>query len=752
MIPLAGRKTILFFILLICTPLSAKDVEKEVVDIILLNSYHSTFKWTKDLTQGVLEELQDNEGYRVSIEFMDAKRFYQDDHLAAFKTYIKEKYKTIEVNGIICSDNHAFEFYLKYGKDIWGDVPVVFCGVNNIRDFQIDTTKFNGIAEDIDIPSTIRLIDRILPELENLIVISDSTLSGIIFMNSFLSSVNKDYPDLNYSIINATSAEQLGRLLQQFNPEKTAIYLLSLYIPRNGATREMIQEAAFLKECLDVPVFGNWDFLFGDFILGGVIINGTDQGINAGRIMKRKLAGETLPFLIPTPKATILDYEQILKYNINPDLIPADAEFLNKPVPYVQQRKREITIGAVVFAFLLVIIIALSRILALKRTATNLLKKSESRLELAMDGANIGLWDANFNIRQIYLNKRISRLLDFQEIKDIYLTINKWPIFIHPDDVYQLKESFTMHQLNLAPVFSGEVRLKTGGDSYKWFLIHGQITEWMENKPIRMTGILMDIHFQKEFETQLRIAKERAEESDRLKSSFLANMSHEIRTPMNAILGFSDLLLNGDIDPDDSYQYIDMIRTSGESLLNLINDIIDISKIESGQFSLNHEPFDLHKLLDNIALVSKTMIANKQKPINFILNTEKSNDSFFIVSDPYRLEQIIYNLVNNAIKFTETGQIHLSYKSNGEMLHFSVKDTGIGIEPENHSLVFERFRQVDPGPKKNVSGTGLGLAISKSLVAMLGGNIQVNSEINCGADFTFTIPYITPDRITEKTN
>jgi signal transduction histidine kinase len=713
-------------------------------DIILINSYHPTFKWTKDLTEAVVAELSEDEGYRLSIEYMDTKRFNKPRHFEAMTKYFKEKHHTIDVEGIICSDNHAFEFVLKYGNEIWGDVPVTFCGVNNIRDFEIDTTKYKGVAEDINISATLELIHTIHPHLEELIVISDSTLSGLLFMDQFQQAIKaKTYP-FNYKTIHAISAKQLGSDLSQTHPQNKAILLLSLYIPRNGATRDMIQEADFIRDCLNVPIYGNWDFLFGNFITGGIIITGHDQGFKAAQIMKSRLTDtpENVPFLTLTSESKIIDYTQFAHYQLDPDLIPDDAIIINKPLSYLDKYKEEIIIVGLVLGFLMLIILFLLNIINQKRQVEKQLKKSENRLEMALDGAHVGLWDIDFSNKDIFLNKWVSHLLGYETPDQLHFNIKNWDSYFHPEDVDQLKESFMMHVSGVNASFNGEVRIRTVNDTFKWFSMHGKITEVTDHKAARMVGILMDIHIQREFEEQLRMAKEKAEESDRLKSSFLANMSHEIRTPMNAILGFSDILINGFfLSQEESEKYLQLIRGSGESLLTLINDIIDISKIESGQFSLNNETFDLHALLDKIEQVAHTIISNKSKEVIFILEKETKEQRLLITADQYRVEQIINNLVSNAIKFTSSGSIELNYSIiEDSNLVFKVKDTGQGIDLKNHHVIFERFRQIDPGPNNNMGGTGLGLAITKSLVHLMGGKISVESELGKGACFTFNVP------------
>jgi signal transduction histidine kinase len=242
-------------------------------------------------------------------------------------------------------------------------------------------------------------------------------------------------------------------------------------------------------------------------------------------------------------------------------------------------------------------------------------------------------------------------------------------------------------------------------------------------------------------------AKEKAEQSDKLKSAFLANFSHEIRTPMNAIMGFSYLLKQDDITENERKEFISHIISSSQYLLNLINEIIDISRIEAGELILNIKPTNINQLLtDIVAQYEEQKLLINKTNIKLLLSSEIKNNNVLIKSDPTKLRQILVNLLENALKFTEEGYIEfgLSIKQyeGKDFIVIHVKDTGIGINEDAKSFIFERFRKVEnAGADKLYRGAGLGLAIAKRLVELLGGKIWVESELNKGSVFYFTLPY-----------
>ncbi|HOP04509.1 MAG TPA: PAS domain S-box protein [Tenuifilaceae bacterium] len=238
---------------------------------------------------------------------------------------------------------------------------------------------------------------------------------------------------------------------------------------------------------------------------------------------------------------------------------------------------------------------------------------------------------------------------------------------------------------------------------------------------------------------ELHKAKEQAEESDRLKSAFLANMSHEIRTPMNGIIGFSQLLVSPETGKEETSQYVDIIHSCSNQLLTIINDLIDISKIEANQVTILESEVELNKLLhEQYMLFDKKF---REKDIEFTLSTGLENSLANIHTDSSRLKQIISNLLNNAIKFTKQGFVRFGYTKKNDVLEFYVKDSGIGISNDFHEIIFERFRQVETKLSTQAGGTGLGLAISKAFIEKMGGRIWVESQPDSGSHFYFTIPY-----------
>lgn len=290
---------------------------------------------------------------------------------------------------------------------------------------------------------------------------------------------------------------------------------------------------------------------------------------------------------------------------------------------------------------------------------------------------------------------------------------------------------------------------KRSGESFFADISGGMILN-NEGKPTNFIAVTKDITVQKKNEKDLIFAKNKAVESDRLKSAFLENMSHEIRTPLNGIIGFLDIITDEDVSGEEKKEFIDIIHNCSNQLLAIINDILEVSKITSGQLQIKNNWVDFKDLFREIEIYYNAgRITQLKSEASFTTSLDMDGNHTMIFTDAQRLRQVITNLINNALKFCNDGEVKLSATFTENLgLTFSVTDNGVGIPEKMHQLVFERFRQVDGSTNRKFGGTGLGLAICRSIVEMLGGEIWLQSEQGKGAAFSFTLPY-EPNRVNE---
>lgn len=380
------------------------------------------------------------------------------------------------------------------------------------------------------------------------------------------------------------------------------------------------------------------------------------------------------------------------------------------------------------------------------------LKYQKEAMDLAMDG--IAILDKNKNY--IYINDAYIKMNGYND--DSEFINNNWSIVYDESEIVKITKN-----LNGDSTWIGEVKGKKKNNKYYDQEISISILE-----DGGVITLIRDITKSKQTENRLRKSKEKAEEADKLKSSFLANMSHEIRTPINVIKGFSDIINESKISKKEIKKLTKVIKRKSDELLNLLNDILDLSKIESNQVKPNYTPFSLNNLIEDISISTKNRIKELKKNISIKTYCYFEDNEDIIISDENRLKQVLNNLIDNSIKFTNKGYIEIGYVPvddkfekdidnediNNENFHnfsekinmnnmsikFFVKDTGIGIPKEKQKMIFERFRQADESINSTYGGTGLGLTICKKIIELLKGYITINSDLNYGTVFSFVIP------------
>ncbi|MFO7878595.1 MAG: PAS domain S-box protein [Bacteroidales bacterium] len=364
------------------------------------------------------------------------------------------------------------------------------------------------------------------------------------------------------------------------------------------------------------------------------------------------------------------------------------------------------------------------------------LRENEERLRLALSASHQGLWDLNLKDYSFTISPEYAGMLGHNP-ETFSMSMEKWESLLHPEDAAHAQEQFYGYVEGKHKSYQVQFRMQNKDSAYLWILSTGRIIEWdKKGKPARMIGTYTDISKQKAFENELKLAKEKAEENDRLKTAFLQNMSHEIRTPMNGIMGFSELMSEEDSETDEYEKYAEIIHRNSKQLLRIVNDILDISRLDAGQITIEAEQFDLVDLIREIYEFHQQAIHTKG--LEFKLVNETNQDEIILKSDPLRIKQIIDNLLSNALKFTNSGYIILGCYAEKNNYIIYVEDSGIGIPKTELRTIFDRFHQTHKALVK--SGTGLGLSISRELATLLGGKFMVHSEENKGSRFSLFLP------------
>lgn len=379
-----------------------------------------------------------------------------------------------------------------------------------------------------------------------------------------------------------------------------------------------------------------------------------------------------------------------------------------------------------------------------------ILRESEQRYQLTLESVNEGIWDWRIKTNTIYFSPQWKAMLGYQD-SEIPNLFNSWETLVHPDDLKPVLDSLEKYlKSGINEPYSWEFRMRHQNGSYRWILSRGRVVERdAENQPLRLVGSHTDLTERKQAEIELQLAKETADAANKAKSEFLANMSHELRTPLNGILGYAQILMNSKNLGSSDLNSVKIIYQCGSHLLTLINDILDFSKIEARKLELYPIQFNFGSFLEEVSQIF--CLKAEQKSISFICEFDSSLPSN-IHADEKRLRQVLINLLGNGVKFTERGGVtfkvqlikSVALKSNSKQLNtintirFQIEDTGVGISEKQIQKIFQPFEQVGE-TQKMAEGTGLGLTISLKIVEMMGGRIQISSQLKTGSQFWFDL-------------
>lgn len=364
------------------------------------------------------------------------------------------------------------------------------------------------------------------------------------------------------------------------------------------------------------------------------------------------------------------------------------------------------------------------------------LLESENRYHEVQENMNIGVFRVTLEGDIIYCNSALVKLFGMESALDLIGT-NSRELFADAEDREQILNRLINSEED--SVISEKQLVRKDGSVF-WGRLHIKVIKDANGDYLYRDGTIEDVSDQKLLEKSLMEAKEKAQMADRLKSTFLANMSHEIRTPMNAILGFSELLLDTGIPNAQKVEFSSLIINNGNILMNLIDDIIDISKIEAEETKITMAPYRISLVLQDLYVQFTQRIKKSRRKLNLKLDIDDSLKDKLVTCDRHRFRQVVSNMLDNALKFTSEGEISFglltqNFPDGNESILVYIEDTGIGIPEDKLKLIFEQFRQVDESPTRRFGGTGLGLYICQKLVALMGGKINVASKLGKGSRF-----------------
>ena len=739
----------------------------EKPSIVVLHSINFEESWTKQ-TYLDIERKFGEEGFTVKAIPLQIPGIRTMEGFQEKRTMILERVP-VPPTLVVCIGDPSWLVARPLFDKEWKDIPSIICYARDYmypkEEYLIDLDKnvldtlvpITDVVKDYNatfikypvyIKQTIELIKKLQPELTKLAFIFDRRYISQQTKADVEAVLRKDFPGIQFEPLSTTSisTENLLDRLASFD-NKTGVLYYSWYRTRkDNENRYLVDNVQKMTNSFSVPpIFTLQDVQTenGNFA-GGYYVSPEDYAQVTVNTIEMILSGKDskeIPIQTAETPRAYLNYQHLLLHQIDPGLYPPNATYFQEPPGFLQKYKIHIISLLVILALLITIGILRVRLFIQKQKAKDkelqIARQAQDlnqKYQLVLKASNMMTWiwdvkEARLECNNIYLTQRSIRDKGIDGL--FSMSADEFYSGIHPEDLEQMQDAINKLIAGESISIDEEIRyLDDTGLEYTWieiFAIVGKTDP--EGKSAYLTGGTTLINQRKKMEQELR-DKEKIEESNRLKSAFLANMSHEIRTPLNAIVGFSNLLAET-CHSEETREFCEIIETNNELLLQLVNDILDLSKIEAGQMDFIYSEFNVSTLFRSLYQTFQSRVKD-----GVTLYCEIPEQDCVIYSEKNRLTQVITNFLTNACKFTFQGSIRIGYKEREDGLYFYVKDTGKGIERKNLPHVFERFAKFD----SFIQGTGLGLSICQTILENLHGKIGVESEEGKGSTFWFTIP------------
>lgn len=715
--------------------------------VLVLHSYHAGLKWTDDIMKGIREEFSDSgETIDLHVDYLDTMRNSSPEYLNRdVPAFFSAKFRDRSFELVMVSDNDAFDFVLKHRDRLFPNLPVIFCGVNH---FQSTMTAghpdVTGVNEIPAFRETIDLALRLHPQARQIAVLLRSGTSTGARNQKLLQEVTESFRGrTEFHIWDEMPLNNLKERVAEL-PDTALVLLAGAALGPRGRALSFEETAEQLAEISRVPLYSCWDFFLGHGIVGGKLISGTEQGRQAAKQALRVLRGEdpsAFPIVQSQANRYMFDYSELKKFGIDQEALPEQSLLTGAPPPfYTIDKGQAWSIGGAMIG-MLVAIGVFFWVIRVKEHTDQTIRQSEDKLKTLLETANDAILMIDAEGKVVLWNPAAQRIFGYSAEEALGKNLHR---MLSPSEFHaSFEEGFeSFRQSGDGEVIGKTLELKALRKNGEEFPIELSISRLLVRNTWHACGILRDITERKKNTEELHRSKNAAEAGNRAKNEFLRNISHELRTPMNGILGMLELLRDTELTKEQA-EYLVIARQSANSLLELFNNLLDFSQIGSDSLHLRSVNFGLEETIN--ATLNPLRAKAAEKGIQMRCRLAPGSPST-LNGDPDRLSQILFNIVSNAVKFTERGSINVhvyteTVHENAGLtfrLHVSVSDTGIGIPQEKLHLIFDNFTQIDGSLTRKYDGAGLGLSLSRHLAELMGGRIWVESTLNRGSTFHFS--------------
>ncbi len=704
--------------------------------VLILHSQHATFQWTGKLDRAIKEEFAGAPfNIQLYTEYMDTRRFPAKELFPQLYRIYQKKYRHLEFDLILFTDNAALNFLIRYRDGLFPHVPVVFCGLNNYTPVMIGVYKgITGILEDFDLKATIELILSIQPKIKTIGIVSDASYTGRLHRQRFLALKPSFNNLVTLRDIAGLDEKQVVREIRQM-PEDSAVIVLSYHLDPRGKFFS-VREGLEILQKGKRPLYSCWETSLGEGIVGGIITNARRHGRDAARMGIDILKGKKTDD-IPVQSCTNLpmfDYRFIKKYKINQSLLPTNSIIINKPDSFYIRYHKTILFILCSFAIMAGLIAGLIINIMKKQQVQNELVRERNFIKTILETADVLVIVINLSGKIIIFNRACQKCTGYT-VEDIQ-QIPFWDILFLPEDKKEIRTFIENAHKDFPREYEKYLVTKNGLQR----LIH-----WLNSMVINRQGDIdfiictgIDITGRKQTEEELCRYRDHLEElvQERTKEleAFAYSVSHDLRAPLRHINGFIDLLKNNTgttLDEKGRY-YMNFISNAATKMGFLIDDLLSFSRL--GRQTMNLKPVELGEIVSETIKSLNPDISEKNIEWNISTLPE-------VYADASMLHVVLSNLVSNAVKFSRTRKqtrIEIGSHSREKEIVVFIRDNGIGFNQEyadNLFGVFQRLHRAD-----EYEGTGVGLAIAQRIINRHNGEIWAEGEMDSGATFYFSLP------------